>query len=125
MKNSFTMRKFLWVAILGVTLSTLAIFPLLSRARSVASVNVVNNGNRTIRHVFVSHVDADDWSPDQLGGQSISPGQSANVNNLSCDQQQIKVIAEDQEGCFLTKVIACDTNSTWTITNDTIADCGQ
>jgi len=84
----------------------------------------VNNSSRTIRYVYVSHVDVDDWSGNQLSGNSIASGQSATVN-FSCDQQQIKIIGEDQDGCFLSAVVACGSNSTWTITNDTAADCGQ
>jgi hypothetical protein len=85
----------------------------------------VNNSNRQIRHVYLSHVDVDDWSADQLGETDILSSQSATIGNFACDQQQIKVIGEDQDGCFLSTVVNCGDNATWTITNDTAADCGQ
>ena len=124
MKNS-RKRNFISVAILSVMLGGLVAFPLLSRARSTTSVNIVNNRNRSVLHVYISHVNADDWSSDLLSGQTISSGQSTSVSNLSCDQQQVKVIAEDQDGCFLTTVVSCGTTATWTITNDSVADCGS
>jgi hypothetical protein len=106
-------------------LATVAALPLLSSAQSSNSVNIVNNSSRVIRYVYLSHVNADDWSANQLSGNSISPGQSSTVSNYSCDQQQIKVIAEDADGCFLSTVITCGGSATWTITNETAADCGQ
>ena len=100
--------------------------PLLSRAQSqTVSITVVNNSTREIRHVYLSHVNADDWSGDQLSAASIQPGQSYALQNVSCDQGQIKVIGEDKDGCFVSGVVSCGSDATWTITNDTPADCGQ
>jgi len=129
MKNSRISKKLVHLAIVTLTLFALAAFPMLSGARSApvpfaTSVNIVNNGSKSIRHVYVSHVSADDWSADLISGQAISPGQSLTLNNLSCDQQQAKVIGEDQDGCFLSAVVQCGSSSTWTITNSTPADCG-
>ena len=124
MRSSNTTRNLFRFAILCAALGALAALPLLTSARSANSVNIVNNSNRVIRYVYLSRVDVDDWSGDQLGGNQISSGQSATVN-FSCAQQQIKVIGEDQDGCFLSAVVACGTNSTWTIANDSAADCGQ
>ena len=125
MRNSYTMRNLSRLVILCTALGTLAALPGLSSARSSNSVNIVNNSSRVIRYVYLSHVDVDDWSGDQLGGNGISPGQSSTVSNFSCDQQQIKVIGEDQDGCFVSTAVACGGDATWTITNETAADCGQ
>lgn len=114
-----------------VVLLALASLPLLLevKARTHAaesSVNIVNNStSREIVHVYLSHVDADDWSGNQLGDSTISPGHSSTVSNFTCDQQQIKVIGEDQDGCFLSTVVTCGENGTWTITNETARDCGS
>jgi hypothetical protein len=124
MKNSHTMRNLRRFVISCIALSALTALPLLSSARSTNSVNIINNSGRTIRYVYFSSVGVDDWTGDQLGGNGISPSQSATVN-FSCNQQQIKVIGEDQDGCFLSTVVACGANATWTITNNSAADCGQ
>jgi hypothetical protein len=127
MKNSDSLRNPRSLIIICVALLILAALPLLSSARSIStSVNIVNNSNRAIRNVYLSHVDRDDWSGNQLSaGQTIGPGQSFTLNNVVCDQQQVKVIAEDQDGCFLSTAVTCGDNATWTITNDTARDCGS
>jgi hypothetical protein len=113
------------VIVTCVVLAALASLPLLGFARTMStSVNIVNNSNRDIRNVYTSHVGADDWSDDLLGDNSISAGQSYAVNNLPCDGQQVKVIAEDQDGCFLSVVVNCGESASWTVTNDTARDCG-
>jgi len=93
-------------------------------ATTSTSVNVLNNSSREIRNVYLSHVDADDWGADQLT-TPIAAGQSFNLTNLACDQQQTKVIGEDVDGCFLSTVVTCGSSSTWTVTNDTSRDCGN
>jgi hypothetical protein len=111
--------------ITSIAVLALAVIPLISQARPLtASIRIVNNSNRTIRNVYLSHVDADDWSANQLG-TSIGPGESNTISNLTWDQSQVKVVGEDQDGCFLTSVVPVADNSTWTITNDTAADCGS
>ncbi|HEX8180982.1 MAG TPA: hypothetical protein VF525_15655 [Pyrinomonadaceae bacterium] len=102
-----------------------AALPLLSSARSPsASINVVNSSSREIIHIYLAHIDQDDWGVNQLGDASILPGQTFSIANVACDETQIKVVAEDKDGCFLTSVAACGDNGTATITNDTPRDCG-
>jgi hypothetical protein len=123
MANSNRTRFLYRLAILCMVLGLLIALPLISSASPSGSVNIVNNSSREIRHVYFSPVDGDTWSANQLGDSVIAAGASFTVNNAACDQQQIKVIAEDQNGCFLSAVVECGTNATWTITNDTAADC--
>jgi hypothetical protein len=123
MKNSHSKRNLYRLAILSLSLFALAA---LSSARTptTTSVNIVNNSNREIRNVYISHVNTDDWSGNQLSnGAVIAPGQSNSLSNVACDQQQVNVIAEDQDGCFLSTVVNCGDSATWTITNDTARDC--
>lgn len=118
-------RSLLRILILIVAVAVVSALPLLSGAHPATSVSVVNNSSGDIRHVYLSHVNADDWGTDQLNNAAIHSGQSATISNFACDAAQIKVIGENQDGCFVSTVIACGTNATWTITNDTAADCGQ
>jgi len=125
MKNSHIGRNFYRLAFLVVALCALAVLSSARTAATATSVNIVNNSNREIRNVYISHVNADDWSGNQLSnGATIAPSQSYNLSNVACDQQQVKVIGEDQDGCFLSTVVNCGDSATWTITNDTARDCG-
>jgi hypothetical protein len=127
MRNSHAKLNPRRLFIVCIALSAMAALPLISSARSPnsSSINIVNNSSRQIRNVYLSHVGMDDWGDNQLGNTTIAPGQSFTISNFSCDAQQIKVIGEDQDGCFLSAVVDCGASSTWTITNDTAADCGQ
>src|SRR5229473_1084229 len=98
MRNSDGMRNPRSLVIICVALLAVGSLPLLSGARTrmtsvnpTTSVNIVNNSNKEIRNVYLSHVNSDDWSGDQLGDATIPPGQSFTLNNVACDQQQIKV----------------------------------
>ena len=126
MKNPSNRRKFFRMTVVGISLCALAAFSSASTASTTStSVNIVNNSGTAIRNVYLSHVDTDDWSANQLAeGATIAAGASSALNNLACDQQQVKVIAEDADGCFLSTVVTCGNSDTWTITNDTAKDCG-
>jgi hypothetical protein len=102
----------------------LAGMPSRSEAEMSTSVNIVNNSGRVISHVYLSHVGSDDWTGDQLSDSVIASGQSRTLNSVACDQQQVRVIAEDGDGCFLSTVVSCGDNATWTITSETTRDCG-
>ena len=117
-----SLRIFAVACIAGLVLAAL---PMLSSARvNTTTINIVNNSSREIRHVYLSHVDADDWSADQLNNSAIGANQSSALNNVSWDASQVKVIGEDQDGCFASTAVATGGSVTWTITNDTPADCG-
>jgi hypothetical protein len=113
--------------VLGIFVGMMVCGPLLSNAAHVPStaINIVNNSNREIRHVFLSAPDQNNWGPDQLGGSVISANGGSVTVNASCDGPSIKVIAEDHEGCFFYQVVSCSSNATWTITNSATPDCGN
>lgn len=110
---------------LCAALCALAALPLLSSARTrAASVSIENNSGRSIIHVYFSHTDQDDWGPNQIGESPIESGSSRTISNVSWDQPQLKVVAEDGNGCFFYGVVSNAGDSTWTITANTPADCG-
>jgi hypothetical protein len=111
--------------ILMVVVCALVAVPLLSSAHpSVSSITVTNNSGRDIRFLYLSPVDEDNWSADQLNNASLGNGQSVTLSNVSCSGSQVKVIGEDADGCFVSSVVSC-TGGSWTITSDTPADCGS
>ena len=126
MKNSLTRNLGrLLMLLIVVLVASFAVTAWSGARTSATSVNIVNNSSRAIVNVYLSHVGADDWSGNQLGNATIGSGQSINLTNVACDAQQIRVIGEDQDGCFVSTNVSCGQGSTWTITNDTSRDCGQ
>jgi hypothetical protein len=110
---------------LCAALCVFAAMPLLSSARArSASISIANNSGRSIIHIYLSHTDQDDWGPNQLGDSTIASGDSYTISNVSWDQSQIKVVAEDINGCFVYGVVNGSGDSTWTISADAQADCG-
>ena len=126
-----TLRKsnhlFTSLVVLAVFVGLMVCGPLLSQAYAPSTaITVVNNSSREIRHVFLSAPDQNNWGPDQLVNSVISAnGGSFTISNVSCGGPSIKVIAEDQDGCFSYQVVSCSESATWTITNDTTRDCGN
>lgn len=109
-----------------VILAAVVTGPLLSQAAGLAtSVTITNNAGREIRHVYLSPTNQDNWGADQLAPTVISPGGSYTLNDVACSGADLKVIAEDQDGCFLYRVIMCGQASTWTVTNESARDCGS
>lgn len=100
--------------------------PLLSSEASAATnITIVNNSSQQIIHLYLSSTTQDDWGPDQLNSSTIAPGGSYSLNGVACSGSDLKVIAEDQDGCFMYQVVTCGEASTWTVTGNTARDCGN
>lgn len=112
---------------LGIFVGLMVCSPLLSTAHAPATaITIVNNSSHEVRHVFLSAPDQNNWGSDQLGNSVIpANGGSATIGNVSCNGSGVKVIAEDEDGCFVYQVVACSDSVTWTITNDAARDCGN
>jgi hypothetical protein len=97
-----------------------------SSTQPVMAIAVTNNSGREIHHLYLSPVDRNAWSPDLLEGRVVRTGETFTISDISCGGNEIKIIAEDKDGCFLYGIMGCAQASTgWTITNDTPADCGN
>ena len=118
---------YLFWLVLAMFVGAMVYTPMLSRAYApTTAITIVNNSGREIRHVYLSPPDGNNWGSDQLANSVIAPnGGSFTINNVSCGGSSIKVIAEDQEGCFSYQVVSCSENTSWTITNTTGRDCGN
>jgi hypothetical protein len=126
--NTKSNNRLVWSAIAIVfAISTFFIAPRVAGARAFMSIAVTNNSNRPILHLYLSPVDRDAWGPDLMPSDtSINNGQSFTITDVACSANEIKVIAEDPQGCFSYGVVSCaQATTSWTITNDTPADCGS
>jgi hypothetical protein len=113
------------LALTLAVLCTLGTSTLLSGATApTTNITVVNNSSLEIRHLYLSPVDNDNWGPDQLNQSVIAPGQSVTIN-AAWDQSTVKVISEDQNGCFLYQTVDATSSASWTITGDAVPDCGS
>ena len=88
------------------------------------TITIVNNSSWEIRHLYLSPANSDNWGPDQLNNSSISPGVTRTLN-VSWEQSTVKLVAEDQEGCFVSKTVEASGSAAWTIDNDATRNCGD
>lgn len=118
-------RRIKQLALFALVIGVVGGLPLLSAAHAPStSVTIVNNTSMEIRHVYLSTTTDNNWGPDQLNNAPIAIGGSQALN-LSCGSGNIKVIAEDEDGCFYYEVVSCSENSTWTINSNSARDCGN
>ena len=103
-----------FVVAVGILISIMAFATLLSGAPAPATnITIINNSSHEIRHVYLSAVDQNNWGSDQLVNSVIpSGGGSFTLSDVSCGASSIKVITEDESGCFLYKVVACSQATT-------------
>jgi hypothetical protein len=60
-----------------------------------------------------------------MDGSALKTGETFTIPDVSCTGAEIKVIAEDKDGCFFYGVVSCaQSSAAWTITNDLPRDCG-
>lgn len=91
------------------------------------TIAVTNDSSRDVYHLYLSPVDRDAWGPDLLAeGTVVKPGQTFTLTDVSCAGNEIKVVAEDKQGCFVYGIVGCaEASSSWTITDATPPDCGS
>ena len=99
----------------------------LASAPPMMTIAITNSSSRDILHFYLSPTDHDAWGPDLLSeGSIVRPGETFNINDVSCGANEIKIIAEDRQGCFVYGVVGCAQASTgWAITDATPPDCGN
>ena len=115
------------LVLLGVFVGIMVCAPLLSAARvSSTAITIVNNSSNEIRHVYLSPPETNNWGSDQLANSGIAPGGgTATISGVNCTSSNIKVIAEDDEGCFVYQIVQCSESATWTISANSSRDCGN
>jgi hypothetical protein len=118
-RRSLLVASMVVAALVGITY--------LATAKAVNSINITinNQSQRDIRHLYLAAGDPNNWGPDQLNGSTIPSGASYTLEGVACNGSSIRVIAEDQNGCFLYNNVSCGGNATWVITNDATPDCGN
>jgi hypothetical protein len=89
----------------------------------LTTVTLTNNSGLAIRNLYLSAADNNNWGANQLGGTVINPG-GVYTLNVSWDRPTVKLIAEDEDGCFLTTTVDATANTTWNITGESSRDCG-
>ena len=119
-----TWKTFFGLMMSVAILSTVSVMSTVSRASAPAvTITVVNNSSWEIRHLYLSPANNDNWGDDQLNQSSIGPGATRSLT-VSWDQASVKLVGEDQDGCFLTKTVEASGTQVWTISGSDARNCG-
>jgi hypothetical protein len=100
-----------------------ALAPLSRASAGAVTITVVNNSQKEIRNLYLASANSDNWGDNQLSA-AIAVGASRTIN-ADWSESSVKVVAEDEDGCFLTTTLDAAGTPSWTITSDTPRDCGQ
>jgi len=115
-------RTYLALMFLAVLSAICVLAPLSSATAPSITVSVVNNSQRAVSHLYLASAGSDDWTGDQLSG-AVNAGSSQSVS-VTWSESTVKLIAEDEDGCFLSTTIDNSGSPSWTITSSTARDCG-
>jgi hypothetical protein len=118
------LRNGVRLALVVILVSSMGTVLLYAAPAQSVTLTVVNNSTRDIRYLYLSATDNDNWGADQLNESAISPGATRTLN-ITWEQASIKLVGEDQDGCFLSTTVNVSSNIEWTIANDAPRNCGD
>ncbi len=88
-------------------------------------VKFTNKSDFSIHHIFLSEVKENDWGPDQLGDgdtDTIEPGDSFTLTDISPNKYDIKIVDEDKDECVVGGVTVA-ASETVVLTNKDLVGC--
>lgn len=130
MKNNFTVfvrsKRIIIpaIAILAVAIGSLVFTPSTSFAqKKKATITIANNSDYDIHHLFLAPVHSNSWGPDQLGDHVIESGKSFTLQNIPCDDYDIKLVDDEGDECVVEDVELCKSDNIWKVTNRELEKC--
>jgi hypothetical protein len=89
-----------------------------------ATVTVQNKSSATIRQLYLTPQDSDDWGPDQLGDNVIEAKKGAfKLTDIPCDVYDVRLVDDEGNECVVEEVDICGARETWTITDKDLKAC--
>jgi hypothetical protein len=89
-----------------------------------ATVTVQNRSATTIRHLYLTPQDSDDWGPDQLGDNLIEAKKGAfKLTDIPCGVYDVRLVDDDGNECVVEEVDICARRETWTINDKDLRAC--
>lgn len=98
--------------------------PLAERPVS-ASIEIVNRTRWAIYELYLSPSDAADWGDDQLGDETIGPGDHFTLSDIPCEVWDVLLIDEEGDECVVLGVDLCRDDYKWVIENDALLACQE
>lgn len=90
-----------------------------------ASIEIVNQTRWAIYELYLSPSDAADWGDDQLGDETIGPGDHFTLSDIPCEVWDVLLIDEEGDECVVLGVDLCRDDYKWVIENDALLACQE
>jgi hypothetical protein len=85
-------------------------------------LDVTNNSKTAIHHLYISAASQKSWGPDQLGKDTVEPGQQFKLHGIEAGKYDVKIITEKDAECEVDDA-DFDGSMVWTITESMLAKC--
>lgn len=90
---------------------------------SASSITFRNRSRWDIYRINMSPVSQSTWGVDHLGSNILRAGQDFTLNNIPCNNYDLRLIDEDGDQCVVNNINVCAENSGVTITNENLLRC--
>jgi len=87
-------------------------------------LNVTNKSKTAIHHLYLSASSQKNWGPDQLGKETVEPGEQFKLHGIEAGKYDVKVVTEDDAECEVDDA-DFDSSMVWTITEHMLAKCAK
>ena len=89
-----------------------------------ASVQIQNQTNWDIHHLYMSPSRERNWGPDQLGTRVLAKnGGTFTITDIPCENYDIRVVDSDGDECIIENAELCGGGYEWRITNQELLSC--
>jgi hypothetical protein len=85
-------------------------------------LQIVNKSKSEIHHLYVSAAASKKWGDDQLGDETIDPGDIFTLHKIPTGVYDLKLVDEDDTECVVTNV-NFDESKVWTVTQKVLSSC--
>lgn len=88
-----------------------------------STLTIQNNSSVSIYEIYISSVDSQVWGADQLGSDTLDPGDVVEFSEIDCDVYDMKVVDEEGDECVLTDIDFCVDDDVWIMTDADLIAC--
>ena len=89
---------------------------------NAGDVEITNNSDWSLTHLYISSVDQEAWGEDQLSDKVIGTGESFTLTGVPCATYDVKLRDEDGDECEVANVDICGDGG-WTIESEDLLAC--
>jgi hypothetical protein len=88
-----------------------------------SNLAIRNKSKWAVHHLYMSATKEDEWGPDQLGSETIDPGETFKLHDIPCNTYDLKVVDEDGDECVIEGEKFCSHEASWSLSEKDLLDC--